>query len=72
VSCPPTVESTNATAGVRSTGRSAFLVGAGILLSRILGLIRLRVFSYYFGLQSEAAGGEIVNRASKLLFSGIK
>ncbi len=31
------------------------LVAAGILFSRILGLIRLRVFSYYFGLQSEAA-----------------
>src|SRR5919109_5335127 len=27
-----------------STGRSAFLVGAGILISRIVGLIRQRVF----------------------------
>jgi putative peptidoglycan lipid II flippase len=34
----------------RSTGRSAFLVGAGILISRIVGLIRQRVFSHYFGL----------------------
>lgn len=33
-----------------STGRSAFLVGAGILISRIIGLIRQRVFAYYFGL----------------------
>jgi putative peptidoglycan lipid II flippase len=32
-----------------STGKFAFLVGAGILLSRIVGLIRLRVFAYYFG-----------------------
>ncbi|HLL75324.1 MAG TPA: murein biosynthesis integral membrane protein MurJ [Pyrinomonadaceae bacterium] len=32
-----------------STGRHAFLVGAGILLSRIVGLIRQRVFAYYFG-----------------------
>lgn len=32
-----------------STGRSAFYVGAGILISRIVGLIRQRVFAYYFG-----------------------
>ncbi|HEY0006669.1 MAG TPA: murein biosynthesis integral membrane protein MurJ [Pyrinomonadaceae bacterium] len=32
-----------------STGRHAFLVGAGILLSRIIGVIRQRVFAYYFG-----------------------
>jgi putative peptidoglycan lipid II flippase len=31
------------------TGRFAFLVGAGILLSRIVGLVRQRVFAYYFG-----------------------
>jgi putative peptidoglycan lipid II flippase len=34
---------------------SAFLVGAGIFLSRLAGLVRLRVFAYYFGLQSDAA-----------------
>ncbi len=37
------------------TGRSAFFVAAGILLSRLAGLVRLRVFAYYFGLQSDAA-----------------
>lgn len=37
-----------------STGRSAFFVGAGILISRIVGLIRQRVFAHYFG--SSAAG----------------
>ncbi len=37
-----------------STGRSAFLVGAGILSSRIVGLIRQRVFAHYFG--TSAAG----------------
>lgn len=37
-----------------STGRSAFLVGAGILFSRIVGLIRQRVFAHYFG--TSAAG----------------
>src|SRR5436190_7669091 len=31
------------------TGKHAFLVGAGILISRIVGLIRQRVFAYYFG-----------------------
>src|SRR6266850_1585785 len=38
----------------KSTGRSAFMVGAGILISRIIGLIRQRVFAYYFG--TSAAG----------------
>jgi putative peptidoglycan lipid II flippase len=33
----------------------AFFVAAGILLSRLAGLVRLRVFAYYFGLQSDAA-----------------
>jgi putative peptidoglycan lipid II flippase len=39
---------------VPSTGKSAFFVGAGILVSRIVGLIRQRVFAYYFG--TSAAG----------------
>jgi hypothetical protein len=30
-------------------------VAAGILLSRIIGLVRLRVFSHYFGLRSDSA-----------------
>ena len=37
-----------------ATGRSAFMVGAGILISRIVGLVRQRVFAYYFG--TSAAG----------------
>ena len=37
-----------------STGKSAFMVGLGILLSRIVGLVRQRVFAHYFG--SSAAG----------------
>src|SRR3982751_1275350 len=36
-------------AAEQSSGRSAFLVGFGILISRIVGLIRQRVFAYYFG-----------------------
>lgn len=31
------------------TGKYAMLVAAGILLSRLFGLLRLRVFAYYFG-----------------------
>src|SRR5262252_3648799 len=37
------------------TGHLAFLVAAGILLSRIAGLVRMRVFAHYFGLRSDAA-----------------
>ena len=33
----------------------AVLVAAGILLSRLAGLVRLRTFAHYFGLQSDAA-----------------
>jgi putative peptidoglycan lipid II flippase len=39
----------------RSSGRAALLVAAGILLSRLTGLIRQRVFSHYFGLRNDAA-----------------
>lgn len=38
----------------KTSGRSAFAVGAGILISRIIGLIRQRVFAHYFG--TSAAG----------------
>jgi len=37
------------------TGRSAFMVGAGILISRLIGVIRQRVFAHYLGI-SDAAG----------------
>jgi putative peptidoglycan lipid II flippase len=36
-------------------GRGAVFVAAGILLSRIAGLVRLRAFAHYFGVQSDAA-----------------
>lgn len=38
-----------------STGRHAFLVASGILLTRLVGLVRTRIFSYYFGLVSDPA-----------------
>lgn len=36
-------------------GSGAALVAAGILMSRLMGLVRLRVFAHYFGLRSDAA-----------------
>src|ERR1700742_883501 len=36
------------------TGRHAFLVAAGILFSRIIGLVRQRIFGHYFGLSDAA------------------
>ena len=41
--------------GRENTGRGAFMVGAGILISRIIGVIRQRVFAHYLG-TSDAAG----------------
>jgi putative peptidoglycan lipid II flippase len=39
----------------RSRKSSAFFVAFGILCSRLAGLVRLRVFAHYFGLESDAA-----------------
>jgi len=47
----------------KGTGRSAFLVGAGILISRIVGLIRQRVFAHYFGL---SAAGDAFSAAFRI------
>jgi putative peptidoglycan lipid II flippase len=41
--------------GGESTGRAALMVGAGILISRIIGVVRQRVFAHYLG-TSDAAG----------------
>jgi putative peptidoglycan lipid II flippase len=46
-----------------STGRSAFFVGAGILISRIIGVIRQRVFAYYFG---NSAAADAFNAAFRI------
>jgi putative peptidoglycan lipid II flippase len=45
------------------TGRHAFLVGAGILISRVVGLIRQRVFAYYFG---RSAAGDAFSAAFRI------
>ena len=54
-----------ATRGIRS--RPAALVGAGILLSRIIGLVRERVFGFYFGVTSEADAFRAAFRIPNLL-----
>src|SRR5919201_5504209 len=46
-----------------STARSAFLVGLGILLSRIAGLVRDRVFAHYFG---NSAAADAFNAAFRI------
>jgi len=50
-----------------SSGRSAFLVGAGILLTRLTGLVRQRVFAHYFGLGAEADAFSAAFRIPNLL-----
>jgi putative peptidoglycan lipid II flippase len=56
------------------TGRSAVFVAAGILMSRLAGLVRSKVFAYYFGLEMEAdaftAAVRIPNFLQNLLGEG--
>ena len=47
--------------------RPAALVAAGILLSRIIGLVRERVFGYYFGVTAEADAFRAAFRIPNLL-----
>src|SRR5438128_514949 len=57
------------------TNRSAIFVAAGILLSRLAGLVRSRVFARYFGLGLEAdafnAAVRIPNFLQNLLGEGV-
>ena len=47
----------------RTGGRSAFVVGAGILISRLVGLLRNTAFAYYFG---SGAASDAYNAAFKI------
>jgi len=49
------------------TGRFAFLVAAGILASRIAGLVRDRVFAHYFGLSEVADAFRVALRIPNVL-----
>ena len=53
-----------------SASRPAALVFAGILLSRIVGLVRERVFGFYFGVTAEADAFRAVGGFSTALFAG--
>jgi putative peptidoglycan lipid II flippase len=59
----------------RTGDRHAFLVGAGIFLTRIFGLVRQRVFSHYFGITDAAdafsAGFRIPNLLQNLFGEGV-
>src|SRR6185437_605714 len=44
----------SAAARPERTGRHAFLVAAGILISRLVGLVRQRIFNHYFALSDPA------------------
>src|SRR4051812_42058755 len=48
-------------------GRGALLVAAGILMSRILGLVRERVFAHYFGSSVAAAAFKAAQRIPNFL-----
>jgi putative peptidoglycan lipid II flippase len=50
----PAEQTTSKRESESSTNKFAFLVGAGILLSRIVGLVRQRVFAHYFGTSAAA------------------
>jgi putative peptidoglycan lipid II flippase len=58
-----------------AAGRHAFLVGAGILLTRLIGLVRQRVMNQFFGLSNfadaVAAAQRIPNLLQTLLGEGV-
>ena len=50
-----------------NTGRHAFLVSAGILISRLMGLARQRVFNHYFGFTDAADAFQAALRVPNFL-----
>jgi len=60
---------------LQGTGRHAFLVAAGILLSRLIGLVRQRAFNHYFGQSDQAdafnAAFKIPNFLQNLFGEGV-
>ncbi|MDR3719197.1 MAG: murein biosynthesis integral membrane protein MurJ [Bryobacteraceae bacterium] len=60
---------------LRGTGRHAFLVASGILLSRLVGLVRQRAFNHYFGQSDQAdafnAAFKIPNFLQNLFGEGV-
>jgi len=65
---PAAVDPKARASGARDTsGRGALLVATGILLSRILGLVRERVFAHYFGSSVAAAAFRAAQRIPNFL-----
>jgi putative peptidoglycan lipid II flippase len=60
---PPAPASTTHSDVDRNTARSAFFVGSGILISRIIGLVRQTVFAHYFG---KSAAGDAFSAAFRI------
>jgi putative peptidoglycan lipid II flippase len=50
-----------------STGSGAFFVGLGILVTRVVGLVRQRVVAHYFGLGMEADAWSAASRIPNIL-----
>ena len=53
--------------GRRNSSRNAFFVGSGILLSRLIGLVRERIFAHYFGNTDPADAFKAALRIPNLL-----
>ncbi len=64
---PEPASAPSATAPSGKRGGGAFYVAAGILLSRIAGLVRERVIAYYLGLSAAAAAFRAAMRIPNLL-----
>lgn len=64
---PAAVASDEKPAETKRSGRGAILVGAGILFSRLFGLVRERVFAHYFGNSIEAAAFKAALRIPNFL-----
>src|SRR5688500_18324464 len=63
----PVMSTHRTVADASGTGHSALLVATGILLSRIAGLIRDRVFAHYFGNSAAADAFRAAFRIPNLL-----
>ena len=64
---PAAASSPRARGAMDAGGRGAVLVAAGILLSRVLGLVRERVFAHYFGSSAAAAAFKAAQRIPNFL-----
>src|SRR5688500_12487789 len=64
---PRTSEGPQPGEAAAGSGRGALLIAAGILLSRVVGLVRQRVFAHYFGNSLAAAAFQAAMRIPNFL-----